>query len=878
MNVPKEPRNKQTVVVAAVLFISITLITTTLAIDANAAKQTVLVAGKFDNSPLMGLAAQEVQRYIYLRTRQLLPIVENLPQQGDAILFNRNDTLGEQQYRLKTTVLKEEAPGHDGNRRRKLLYIEGGSDVAVLYGTYHLAEQFGVRFYLHGDVIPDEKVNFSLPELNETARPLFSIRGIQPFHDFTEGPDWWTADDYKAYCSQLAKMRMNFMGLHCYPDAVFGPEPTVWIGLSEDVNPDGTVRFSYPSSWASTRSWASTSGARGGYASTKTSDFAAGAALLFAGDDFGSPVTDGYRPFPKSVEDCNVVFNRAGRFFNDVFTHGRALGIKFCMGTETPLTIPKTVQARLREKGLDSKSPEVVRKLYEGMFRRIALAHPLDYYWLWTTEGWTWKGTKQSEVDTALIDIKLAQEGLKKAGNPFSFATCGWVLGPSNDRSLFDKILPKHVAVSCINRVVGSEYVEPSFQDIEGRPKWVIPWLEDDAAMIIPQLWAGRMRRDAADAHAYGCTGLLGIHWRTKILGPNVSALAQAGWDQNPWNPEFGKKVVLPDRARDLPVDDFYADWAEAQFGPKVGKQMGKFFARLDGGKNTTAIHFSQVTAKLPRPSTWIKGPGGIIVNTKDWSLVKQDYAFVDKMSAMRDQVEGKGNLARFDYWLNNFRYLRAVGRIGCERGRLDLIVQRMDAEKNPAKKKRLASEEALPVRIELARCWERMMGHLLQTVSTPGEMGTVANLEQHVRRRNGGPHFLRQHDKKLAAALSSPLPKSIHPSTQFRGEARIIVPTKRSQIGESKQLAIKVIVLDRDSPKSVSLYQRPMGKGTYSLIEATHVGRGVYTAILPAATWPAMEYYVETITSADRRLVWPPTAPDTGQTIVVTRKILNRM
>ena len=83
--------------------------------------------------------------------------------------------------------------------------------------------------------------------------------------------------------------------------------------------------------------------------------------------------------------------------------------------------------------------------------------------------------------------------------------------------------------MSCINRNVGFAPVEPGFANLEGRPQWAIPWLEDDPAMIIPQLWAGRMRRDAADALAYGCTGLLGIHWRTRILGPNVSALAHLG-------------------------------------------------------------------------------------------------------------------------------------------------------------------------------------------------------------------------------------------------------------------------------------------------------------------------------------------------------------
>ena len=30
-------------------------------------------------------------------------------------------------------------------------------------------------------------------------------------------------------------------------------------------------------------------------------------------------------------------------------------------------------------------------------------------------------------------------------------------------------------------------------------------------------------------------TGLMGLIWRTRILGPNIAALARAGWEQ-PWN------------------------------------------------------------------------------------------------------------------------------------------------------------------------------------------------------------------------------------------------------------------------------------------------------------------------------------------------------
>jgi len=128
------------------------------------------------------LAAKEVRRYVYLRTGELLPVANS----GMGIAVKIDPVLGPQEYRLKS---------NGGS-----LTISGGSDVAVLYGAYAFAEKLDVRFYLHGDVIPDQKIPFAIPKLDETCKPAFAMRGILPFHDFPEGPDLWEADDYKRCC------------------------------------------------------------------------------------------------------------------------------------------------------------------------------------------------------------------------------------------------------------------------------------------------------------------------------------------------------------------------------------------------------------------------------------------------------------------------------------------------------------------------------------------------------------------------------------------------------------------------------------------------------------------------------------------------------
>ena len=993
--------------------IAVLIVTVLIISSAEADSPTVIVSSP-DATYCETLAARETARYVYLRTGQLLQILEGLPESGDAILLEiQPQNLEPQQYRLFTS----------SENSRRILKLTGGDPVATLYAAYRFAEHLGVRFYLHGDVIPDRRLQpWRVPLLDEQQTPLFELRGIQPFHDFAEGPDWWNLDDYRCYLAQLVKLRMNFFGLHCYPEGHAGPEPTVWIGLSEDCDSNGNVSYSYPSRYASTR------GGAWGYDALDTSAFAAGAGRLFAENEYGPEVTAGQRPVSSSGAGCNLVFNRTGNLFRRAFQYAHRRGIRTCVGTETPLIIPKALQRRLNERRLNPDDPATVRKLYEGLFTRINRCYPIDYYWLWTPEDWTWSGADPTQIEKTMRDIEIAQAALQNIGQPFQLATCGWVLGPPNDRAAFDRRLPKNIALSCINRQVGFTFVEPGFAYAHDRPQWAIPWLEDDPALIIPQLWAGRMRRDAADALAYGCTGLMGIHWRTKILSPNVAALADAAWNQREWNAAFGRPPQLPesltedvhvggqvanysnneiadtdedpvyqtcrwnlnayrlrvpngtyavtlkfcevhyqeagkrvfgikiqgqpklsgldvcaraganhafdlnfdrikvannvlaiefeqeiefpfiagitirqtsknadpytrqincggtayaayeadlpsieeppgffDRPRDLPVADFYDDWAGAQFGLEAAAELAALCASLDGGPVSRG---GERKAHLPRPSNWDRGPGGIIPNRTPWEVEKERYRFVDTMATLRPRIRGNGNLARFDYWLGNFRYLEKIGELSCLRGRLDQLMEELAPIADHQQKLEMIEQDILPLRLSLARLWEQAMTLMLATVSTPGEMGTIANLEQHVRLHN---KFLSLHDEALMAITGRPLPEDVHPTTEYCGPPRLIVPTAGADVAAGATLTLKLIVLDKNPADRVTLSWRQLGHGQFQTIDATHVARGVYSVTLPPASGLALEYFVTARTLDNTELHWPAAAPELCHTLVVT-------
>lgn len=523
------------------MFKQLSLIVSLLLVVSLSAFSQISIVSPTGASTLERLAAKEVQRYLYVRTGKAFAIQQAPGESKQAVYVAKNswqywDAINSTEFQKTISNLKDsDYLIHTIQKgRSKTICIVGGGDSGVLYGAYRFAEALGIRFGLHGDVVPDGWMKASLPTVNEQASPLFRIRGIQPFHDFPEGPDWWNEGEYKSILAQLPKLGMNFFAMHCYPEeypvdpkAYPNAEPSVWIGLKDDLNNDGSVEFSYPSSWYNT--------ARGnwGYAPKKTSAYSFGASSLFDRDDFGGEVMRGRTPQPANLEESNALFDGAGELLGSAFTFAQQIGVQTCIGAETPLTIPERLKERLTQQGRDLDNIQTTQALYEGMFRRLEQTTPIDYYWFWTPERWTWEGNSPEQIQQTKDDLSAAMRAAEAIDASFQFATCGWVLGPVQDRAMFDRFLPKNFSMSCINREVGKAPVDPAFQRIEGRSLWAIPWMEDDPNLLMPQLWAGRMRADAADALDYGCDGILGIHWRTRILDPNVQALAKAAWRQD---------------------------------------------------------------------------------------------------------------------------------------------------------------------------------------------------------------------------------------------------------------------------------------------------------------------------------------------------------
>jgi len=82
--------------------------------------------------------------------------------------------------------------------------------------------------------------------------PVFDVRGLQPFHDFASGPDWWPKDEWARVEEGVAQRRGNLIAVHTYPIGSAVVEPAVWVGLKDQVGAHGAeVTWAYNASWHS---------------------------------------------------------------------------------------------------------------------------------------------------------------------------------------------------------------------------------------------------------------------------------------------------------------------------------------------------------------------------------------------------------------------------------------------------------------------------------------------------------------------------------------------------------------------------------------------------------------------------------------------------
>jgi hypothetical protein len=196
--------------------------------------------------------------------------------------------------------------------------------------------------------------------------------------------------------------------------------------------------------------------------------------------------------------------------------------------------------------------------------------------------------------------------------------------------------------------------------------------------------------------------------------------------------------------------------------------------------------------------------------------------------------------------------------------------MEELAREPDPVRRREQARAAAMPLRLDLARQWNDLMQLQIAGTDTTGEMGILANLEQHTRTHL---QFLTRHDEALESYLGETLPATAQPAKTYSGLPRIIVPTMRSSVHPNESLVLKVILVGAEAPHDAMLCWRPLGRGHFHRVPLENVARRVYRATLPAltATRAAVEYYVQASFGMDQPIRWPASDHGINQTLVLT-------
>lgn len=546
-------------------------------------------------------------------------------------------------------------------------------------------------------------------------------------------------------------------------------------------------------------------------------------------------------------------------------------------------------------------SAPTVQDYYEGILTRLnriigpscvdnttGQSNGMCTYWVWTPEWFEWQKVNITNplIQQVVNDTLALHAARDKLQVPFNLATCGWVVGPLGARWYMDTVLAPDWTISSIDMQVGNTPVDPAYANITHHAKTVIPWAEDDPGLTAPELWLNRTLAHARDAQAYGASGLLIIHWRTRVIDPQVSTGLAYAWNTS------------------LTTPDAWDSWCLAQFGPTAASQASAIFQSID-------------SFNTPRPVAWITGPGNVQPDTANcnWNSL---YAFVDAFAVLRtlvlqDIIAGQADdwaLERFDYWVKSFSYMRGLARVSCDWANYNAVINGIGNITDPTQRQTAAQTAGYAARASLISNTTRLLWDQLAEVTSPGEMGVFSNLLQHslyaaigaaptaALAALAGVNELPSTDKSLF------LPGTFDPAQP----PLLRVPVRRTMQAPNEPFHTKGFILSGPSnlpPINVTLWTAPMGTaaatgGTLEGYTATPMvrvtdgaDRWVYDTLPPLPPFSAdFEWYISAMLPSTGQEEWraalpsaglvdnvgqgtitlnyPPTAPAKPQTVVI--------
>ena len=706
--------------------------------------------------------------------------------------------------------------------------LTAAGEQALLYAVFDFLERQGAFFGIDGESYPiDDAAGLALPARGApwTGAPRFAVRGLLPWPDFLNCITVYNEDDFQAYFEAMLRMRFNTFGMHVYTGA------QQWVESYLSFEFAGAGHLAFLDNSASHR-W--------GYLPERTSRFGMGAAQFFDGEVFGSDAT-------RLARDPWETAERTRTLLRGALDYARRLGIRTGVGFE-PYQIPDEIWRALPPEVKPAQLPVrsergprfdvesvTARKLLEARLAQLLEAYPdVNHVWLWEDEGMSW-ASQRTGVPLSATPFLQAHEFLRRHAPEKRLVLSGWG-GVVRHFTAFHRQLPGDVVFAALNDMTGWDPVHEAFGKLKQRERWPIPWLEDDPGMWQPQLHVNRFAHDMNRAQHYGCQGLIGIHWRHRIVDPTAGFQARYSW------------------RKDLRPDAYYRAYAGSQAADVRANALAGILAGADRhhrllSTGTGAVRNGHAVTRA------FSGDYSEAFNF--WSAYQPTAQVMESqrktaaaMRALADSAEGAAERERLEYLARHVEMQVPYAECWVTAHQLHELLQRalrLRQDEQAEAARELVAREGVPLWLRMAPEVRATMLHFQRIVATRNDLGTLASMHNKfvrlalVRLRLSMQEFLGE----LPPETESMLERVTAPDAT--APPRVFLPVRPGMLAAGEKVRVAVVAPGGEAVNAVTLHARPRGAAAFTAVPARLRGRRTYEATLgPFEAGPELvEYYV---------------------------------
>jgi hypothetical protein len=733
--------------------------------------------------------------------------------------------------------------------------LAGASSQAVLYAVFDFLERQGVFFGLDGDVHPLQSArDLNMPPENHPwqGQPRFKIRGLLPWPDFLNCITVYNREEHRAYLEAMLRMRFNTLGIHVYSGA------NQWTESFLSFEYAGVGHLAYTDTTATNR-W--------GYIPEKTSRYGMGAPDYFASEVFGSEVTT-------RATSCWEDEKFAQQLWGEAFDYAKKLGIRTGVGFE-PYQIPDEIyRATPPEAHYMSRNPKIpgpridpesvaARDILETRLGRLLEAYPtVDYVWLWEDEAMNWASQKE-HVPLSVTPYRQAYHFLERHAPDKRLVISGWG-GVVRHFAQLHQQLPLDVIFTSLNDNLGWDAVSEEYGKLGERERWPIPWLEDDPAMWLPQFHVHRGDRDIDLAEKYGCQGLLGIHWRNRMMNADAGFQSRASWD------------------RTLKPAKFFQAFASVQAQDFRAQELADVLTRTDRDR----LILNSFTGKIVNGHHEVHEYSGDYDEAFEFwrdyvppEEVRASQAKVaQELRALTGKASNPAERERLDYLTRYIEFLVPYSESWVLASRLHKVLQAAHALKQngkTAETREKVLEQGVPLWQKLALQVREALLTYQQMVSERNEQGALASIHNKFERL--ALIRLRLSIKEYLGELPLEVETLFHEVRRRNPQTppRVFIPTRPSALGPCEKVRIFAVAPGGESIPRLKLLLRRGDSDKWRSFPMEPAGRRTFVRVVEGnkADIPLLDYYVEAEFSGpdgSHLMTAPAGAPENYYTITL--------